>query len=955
MCPLMMEKDRDHVTKRILKLTLEIIYLLTGEEYGPVKKYGEYTSLKSMMGSHLRSWAHERKNDEKILDITNKIVEMLTGEVPIRYEDITVSFTLEEWEYVEEHKDLYKDIIMEDPQSFSSLVENLTPEDTSVTLETVRPSSSFRSINNKECPATEARSRHTDISYGCESPLYSMDCTEEDFDISQDGSEKHDYVPSNQDDEEDNMAEKERGQGDGMSQQSSEEDYCISDETDGEDETSSHDWKLEADNTSQSYKQEMEDDTEDCKQEMEGLTEDCKQETEELAEDCKQEMDELTEYCKQEMEGLAEDCNQEMEGLAEDCNQEMEGLTEDCYQETNDLTEDCKQETEEPREDCRREVKDRTKDFKQEEAKKRKDCIYEDDAAQQYYEEMSQEPGRRGQQPGAGWEELLKDVKIEVVSDDEWEEETSFWGEQARDIFAEENPDNILIPDISNSRMTAERCPQAFYPHCKKGDGSVSRDYQPPVLPGERAHKSNPQAMLNCHVNNGTATLNNINAKKCVRTFPCQVERMPQFSSAAGQDHVQMGQQQKNINTARKTTSDIQTLQNFMSEMNENRRIEVIPHTELDTLLSKFILVVKRKDGNEYEPHTLRCMVGSIDRYLKEHSYNHTIIYGNSKDFPLTKQSLNAKIKFLKRIAESNPPIRQEALTDDDIENLYKAGTLSLDNPTSLLNLVFFNNGIHFALRTKEQYSLQWGDIKLKIDQRGNQYLEYSDRQTETLENRKNVRQMKPRIYATPHVPDRDPVTAYLKYQSFRPGAMMTPDSPFYLAPNVNYNPAFSEWYRSTKIGIQKIRAMMTTMKIRASLPESKRKVTYITKRRLVERLPQHTLAASGAMVPTTQQGNLQSFNKSAMIEMKQHKPAILINNLHSTLARPSQDRLPTTSSIQPHPSTSRYGELPIHKRSFLATDFVQQRNSNMYLNNFRYLTSEEPARKRKPIYDFKK
>lgn len=432
---------------------------------------------------------------------------------------------------------------------------------------------------------------------------------------------------------------------------------------------------------------------------------------------------------------------------------------------------------------------------------------------------------------------------------------------------------------------------------------------------------------------------------------------MSQFGSAAAQDHAQMGQQQKNINTARKTTSDIQTLQNFLSELNDNRKVEDIPHTELDPLLSKFILVVKRKDGNEYEPHTLRCMVGSIDRYLKEHSYHHTIIYGNSKDFPLTKQSLNAKIKFLKKIAESNPPMRQEALTDDDIENLYKTGTLSLDNPTSLLNLVFFNNGIHFALRTKEQYSLQWGDIKLKIDPRGNQYLEYSDRQTEILENRKNVRQMKPRIYAMPHVPDRDPVTAYLKYQSFRPGAMMAPDSPFYLAPNVNYNPAFSEWYRSTKIGIQKIRAMMSTMKIRASLPESKKKVTYITKRRLFERLPQHTLAASGAMGPTAQQNNhVQSFNnKSAVVEMKQHKPSVILNNLHPTLARPSQERPPMTGAIQPHPSTSRYGELPIHKRSFMAAEFAQQRNSNLYLNHYQSLTPEEPMKKRKPVYDFKK
>ncbi|CAN2390381.1 DNA-binding transcription factor activity, partial [Pristimantis euphronides] len=625
--------------------------------------------------------------------------------------------------------------------------------------------------------------------------------------------------------------------------------------------------------------------------------------------------------------------NHKEDNCVSDDSGEDETLSLHWQLEADYISKDCKQEMESPPKDCKQDTEGPPKDCKLEEVK-RKDCKYEDNGIEQYYEE-----------------ELIKDMKIEVVSDD-WEEETCFWGEHGRTVFVEENPYD-LSTDVSNERVTAKRCLRAFYPHCKK-DVIVSQDYQPPIVPGERANKSSSQTMLNRHVHNGTATLTN-SAKNCVITLPAgQLELMSQLSSPAAQECVYMGQQQKNINTARKTTSDIQTLQNFMREINENRKIEEVPHTELDTLLSKFILLVKRKDGNEYEPHTLRCMVGSIDRYLKEHSYNHTIIYGNSKDFPLTKQSLNAKIKFLKKIAESNPPVRQEGLTDDDIENLFKAGTLSLDNPTSLLNLVFFNNGIHFALRTKEQYSLQWGDIKLKIDPKGNQYLEYSDRQTKMLENCKNVRQMKPRIYATPHVPDRDPVTVYLKYQSFRPSAMIAPDSPFYLAPNVNYNPAFSEWYRSTKIGIQKIRAMMTTMKIRASLPESKRKVSYITKRRLVERLPQHRLAASGAMMPTTQQNSLHSFtNKSTVMEIKQRKAAI--NDLHTTLGHPSPERLPATSSVQPHPSTSRCGELSIHKRSFLSTQFAQPRNSNMYLNNYCYLTSEAPAKRHKPIYDLKK
>ncbi|XP_063804944.1 gastrula zinc finger protein XlCGF26.1-like isoform X1 [Pseudophryne corroboree] len=114
-----MDTDRDEVTERILNLTLEIIYLLTGEDYIVVKRS---ESIKSRSCSRLpgrlnrtqspipvpppHSQKHERHNDQKILKVTSKIIQLLTGE---------------EWDYLDEHKGLYKEMMMENLWPLTSL------------------------------------------------------------------------------------------------------------------------------------------------------------------------------------------------------------------------------------------------------------------------------------------------------------------------------------------------------------------------------------------------------------------------------------------------------------------------------------------------------------------------------------------------------------------------------------------------------------------------------------------------------------------------------------------------------------------------------------------------------------------------------------------------------------------------------------------------------------------
>ncbi|XP_077111807.1 uncharacterized protein LOC143767387 [Ranitomeya variabilis] len=137
-----MDKYRDRMVERILHLTLEILFRLTGENYTVVKKTsGERCQnpmseewrrpLSPITGPPPHPLIHEDLSDQEILELAYKMIELLTGEVPIRCQDVTVYFSTEEWEYLEGHKDLYKDIMMEVPQLLTSPVlssKTSTPE-----------------------------------------------------------------------------------------------------------------------------------------------------------------------------------------------------------------------------------------------------------------------------------------------------------------------------------------------------------------------------------------------------------------------------------------------------------------------------------------------------------------------------------------------------------------------------------------------------------------------------------------------------------------------------------------------------------------------------------------------------------------------------------------------------------------------------------------------------------
>ena len=61
----------------------------------------------------------------------------------------------------------------------------------------------------------------------------------------------------------------------------------------------------------------------------------------------------------------------------------------------------------------------------------------------------------------------------------------------------------------------------------------------------------------------------------------------------------------ENKNTAQNTERDVRLLLRFLKTKDEDRKIEDFPAVELNEFISEFIISVRTKDGNDYEPTSL--------------------------------------------------------------------------------------------------------------------------------------------------------------------------------------------------------------------------------------------------------------------------------------------------------------------------------------------------------------
>lgn len=234
----------------------------------------------------------------------------------------------------------------------------------------------------------------------------------------------------------------------------------------------------------------------------------------------------------------------------------------------------------------------------------------------------------------------------------------------------------------------------------------------------------------------------------------------------------------------------------------------------LADVLKKFVLEVRKKNGEVYPSETLYELVISIQIYLN--MYGRSVKLIDDPKFEKLANVLNNQMKSLSAQGHHCSREKAEVISVDDENKMWQDGILGDANPKQLVETLLFQIGMHFALRAgSEHRNLRVGErsqFAIKYDKEADlEFLEYCEDTSKSnqggLKHRKISKKVV-RAYENKTCPERCIVRLYRKYLEHRPVDREIDD--FYLRPLAN--PSTDVWYAAQPMGKNKLSTVVASL-----------------------------------------------------------------------------------------------------------------------------------------------
>ena len=136
------------------------------------------------------------------------------------------------------------------------------------------------------------------------------------------------------------------------------------------------------------------------------------------------------------------------------------------------------------------------------------------------------------------------------------------------------------------------------------------------------------------------------------------------FGFASEKTIEELKQFSKNPNTVKSTSFWLNVWETWCKQKNIVNKIEENEPEKLNKLLETFYAEVKNKNGDDYEPDSLRVMIAAVDRHLNDKGYKFSII--RDREFNSSKQVLEGKARQLRQSGMGKRPNKARSLTEEE-------------------------------------------------------------------------------------------------------------------------------------------------------------------------------------------------------------------------------------------------------------------------------------------------
>ena len=134
---------------------------------------------------------------------------------------------------------------------------------------------------------------------------------------------------------------------------------------------------------------------------------------------------------------------------------------------------------------------------------------------------------------------------------------------------------------------------------------------------------------------------------------------------------------------------------------------------EHDGISQRFYAEIRKNNGENYEPESLKVMQASLDRYLREKGRTFSIL--KDRKFDISRKVLNGKAIELQENGMGKRKGRADALTQEEEEIIiWSSGVLDSNNSSSLNCLIFFLVSQYMGTRGwQKHHQIQVEDLKM--------------------------------------------------------------------------------------------------------------------------------------------------------------------------------------------------------------------------------------------------